>query len=185
MRRQYISGKMDLQYIHLTKNSYLEYTKIPISLYMKLQIINAKVGKRTKDFYKRKETNLKKCSTSVQGNRSLNPQCGYAKTYPYLNGKKVTSKTYQFCGTVDRYRRRQWHPTPVLLPGESHERRSLVVCSPWGREESDTTERLHFPFSLSCIGGGNGNPLQCSCLKNPRDGGAWWAAVYGVAQSWT
>ena len=176
---------MDLQYIHLTKNSYLEYTKIPISLYMKLQIINAKVGKRTKDFYKRKETNLKKCSTSVQGNRSLNPQCGYAKTYPYLNGKKVTSKTYQFCGTVDRYRRRQWHPTPVLLPGESHERRSLVVCSPWGREESDTTERLHFPFSLSCIGGGNGNPLQCSCLKNPRDGGAWWAAVYGVAQSWT
>ena len=58
-------------------------------------------------------------------------------------------------------------------------------CSPWGREESDTTERLHFPFSLSCIGVGNGNPLQCSCLENPRDGGAWWAAVYGVAQSWT
>ena len=55
-------------------------------------------------------------------------------------------------------------------------------CSPWGREESDTTERLHFHFSLSCTGEGNGNPLQCSCLKNPRDGGAWWAAVYGVAQ---
>ena len=49
----------------------------------------------------------------------------------------------------------------------------------------DTTERLHFHFSLSCIGEGNGNPLQCSCLENPRDGGAWWAAVYGVAQSWT
>ena len=49
----------------------------------------------------------------------------------------------------------------------------------------DTTERLHFHFSLSCIGEGNGNPLQCSCLQNPRDGGAWWAAVYGVAQSWT
>ena len=47
------------------------------------------------------------------------------------------------------------------------------------------TERLHFHFSLSCIGEGNGNPLQCSCLENPRDGGAWWAAVYGVAQSWT
>ena len=47
------------------------------------------------------------------------------------------------------------------------------------------TERLHFHFSLSCIGGGNGNPLQCSCLENPRDGGAWWAAVYGVAQSRT
>ena len=45
--------------------------------------------------------------------------------------------------------------------------------------------RLHFPFSLSCIGEGNGNPLQCSCLENPRDGGAWWAAVYGVTQSWT
>ena len=63
--------------------------------------------------------------------------------------------------------------------------RSLVGCSPWGREESDTTERLHFHFSLSCIGEGNGNPLQCSCLENPRGGGAWWAAVYGVAQSRT
>ena len=128
--------------------------------------------------------------------------------------------------------RRQWHPTLVLLPGKSHGRRSLVGCSPWGREsrtrlsdftftfhfhalekdmathsstlawkipwteepgglqsmgslESDTTERLHFHFSLSCIGEGNGNPLQCSCLENPRDGGAWWAAVCGVAQSRT
>ena len=58
-------------------------------------------------------------------------------------------------------------------------------CSPWGLEESDTTERLHFDFSFSCIGEGNGNLLQCSCLENPRDGGAWWAAVYRVAQSWT
>ena len=58
-------------------------------------------------------------------------------------------------------------------------------CSPWGREESDTTERLHFHFLLSCIGEGNGNPLQCSCLENPRDGRAWWATVYGVAQSRT
>ena len=81
--------------------------------------------------------------------------------------------------------RRQWHPTPVLLPGKSHGQRSLVGCSPWGREESDTTERLHFHFSLSCIGEGNGNPLHCSCLENPRDRGAWWAAVYGVAQSRT
>ena len=56
-------------------------------------------------------------------------------------------------------------------------------CSPWGHEELDTTERLHFHFSLSCIGEGNGKPLQCSCLENPRDRGAWWAAVYGVAQS--
>ena len=83
------------------------------------------------------------------------------------------------------YRRRQWHPTPVLLPGKSHGQRSLVGCSPWGREKLDTTERLHFHFSLSCIGEGNGNPLQCSCLENPRDGGAWWAAVYGVTRSRT
>ena len=54
-----------------------------------------------------------------------------------------------------------------------------------GSLESDTTERLHFQFSLSCIGEGNGNPLQCSCLENPRDEGAWWAAIYGVAQSQT
>ena len=54
-----------------------------------------------------------------------------------------------------------------------------------GSLESDMTERLHFHFSLSCTGAGNGNPLQCSCLENPRDGGAWWAAVYGVAQSRT
>ena len=75
--------------------------------------------------------------------------------------------------------RRQWQPTPVLLPGKSHGQRSLVGCSPWGREESDMTEQLHFHFSLSCIGEGNGNPLQCSCLENPRDRGAWWAAIYG------
>ena len=82
-------------------------------------------------------------------------------------------------------RRRQWHPTPVLLPGKSHGWRSLVGCSPWGRKESDMTERLHFHFSLSCIGEGNGNPLQCSCLENPRDRGAWWAAIHWVTQSWT
>ena len=78
-----------------------------------------------------------------------------------------------------------WQPTPVLLPGKSHGWRRLVGCNPWGRQESDTIERLHFHFPLSCIGEGNGNPLQCSCLENPRDGGAWWAAISGVAQSWT
>ena len=67
---------------------------------------------------------------------------------------------------------RQWHPTPVLLPGKSYGRRSLVGCSPWVCYESDTTEQLHFHFSLPCIGEGNGNPLQCSCLENPRDGGS-------------
>ena len=85
----------------------------------------------------------------------------------------------------DLEQRRQWQPTPVLLPGKSHGWRSLVGCSPWRCEESNTTERLHFHFSLSCIGEGHGNPLQCSCLENPRDGGTWWAAIYGVAQSRT
>ena len=68
---------------------------------------------------------------------------------------------------------------------KSHGWRGLVGCSPWGREESDKTERLHFHFALSCFGEGNGDPLQCSCLENPRDGGVWWAAVYGVEQSLT
>ena len=81
--------------------------------------------------------------------------------------------------------RRWWHPTPVLLPGKSHGWRSLGASSPWVREESDTTDWLLFHFSLSHIGEGNGNPLQCSCLENPRDGGAWWAAVHGVEQSRT
>ena len=62
---------------------------------------------------------------------------------------------------------------------------SLVGCSPWDLKESDMTEWLHFQFSLSCFGEGNGNPLQCSCLENPRDSRALWAAIYGVAQSWT
>ena len=82
-------------------------------------------------------------------------------------------------------RRRQWQATPVFLPRRSHGWRSLVGCSPWGRYELDTTERLHCHFSLSYHGEGNGNPLQCSCLENPRDGRAWWAAVCGVTQSWT
>ena len=82
-------------------------------------------------------------------------------------------------------RRRQWYPTPVLLPGKFHGWRSLDGCSPWGRWGSDTTERLHFHFSLSCIGEGNGNQLQCSCVENPRDGEAWWAAIYGVTESRT
>ena len=93
---------------------------------------------------------------------------------------------YGFCVGINfHFWRRQWQPTPVLLPEKSHGWRNLVGYSPWGRKESDTAERLHFHFLLSCIGEGNGNPLQCSCLENPRDRGAWWAAVYGVAQSWT
>ena len=89
------------------------------------------------------------------------------------------------CEHMAHARQGLWHPTPVLLPGKSHGRRNLVGCSPQGRKELDATERLPFHFSLSCIGEGNGNPLQCCCLENPRDRGAWWAAVYGVAQSRT
>ena len=94
------------------------------------------------------------------------------------------------CKILNKALLEHWPPkwklyTLVLSPGKSHGWRSLVGCSPWGCEESDTAERLHFHFSLSCIGEGNGNPLQCSCLENPRDGGAWWAAVYGVTQSQT
>ena len=81
--------------------------------------------------------------------------------------------------------RRKWQPTPVFLHGKSHGQRSLVGCSPWGCTELDTTEWPHFHFSLSCIGEGNGNPLQCSCLENPRGGVAWWASIYGVEQSQT
>ena len=101
------------------------------------------------------------------------------------NGNKQALQLLGCKASLSKLQRRQWRPTPVLLPGKSHGQRSLVGCSPWGSEESDMTEWLHFHFSLSCIGEGNGNPLQCSCLENPRDGGAWWAAVYGVAQSWT
>ena len=70
-----------------------------------------------------------------------------------------------------------WKISWTEEPGRLH--------SPWGHEESDTTEQLHFHFSLSCIAEGNGNPLQCSCLEKPWDRGAWWAAIYRVAQSQT
>ena len=107
------------------------------------------------------------------------------KYIPKINDKNhiIIFKIYLF--PILYLWRRQWHPTPVLLPGKSHGQRSLVGCCLWGCTESDMTERLHFHYSLSYIGEGNGNPLQCSCLENPRDGGAWWAAVYGVTQSRT
>ena len=104
--------------------------------------------------------------------------------------------------------RRKWQPTPVFLPRESQGRRSLVGCRLWGHTESDMTEvtqqqqqqqqqqaMVHGAAKIrhklkqlsmhACIGKGNGNPLQCSCLENPRDRRAWWAAVYGVTQSLT
>ena len=105
-----------------------------------------------------------------------------------LNHSQPLSLTLPyFTPTWCHLRRRQWQVTPVLLPRKFHGWRSLVGCSPCGRYESDTTERLHFHFhfSLSHNGEGNGNPLQCSCLENPRDGRARWATVCGVAQSRT
>ena len=122
------------------------------------------------------------------------PPCpsSYTQLLPFLK-VPLESKAYwvgsglciKIVASRTAYRRRQWHPTPVLLPGKSHGWRSLLGCSPCGLEELDTTERLPFHFSLSCTGEGNGGPLQCSCLENPRDGGAWWAAIYGVAQNQT
>ena len=97
-----------------------------------------------------------------------------------LHNSKLTKVLWEFLFPSPR----QWQPTPVLLPGKFHGR-SLVGHSQWGCLESDMTERLCFHFPLSCIGEGNGNPLRCSCLENPRNGGAWWAAVLGVAQSRT
>ena len=109
----------------------------------------------------------------IDGENEVQRRCTTGKfLFPYSKTRKLNQ-------------RRQWHPTPILLPGKSPGRRSLGGCSPWGHEELDMTERLPFHFSLSCTGEGNGNPLQCSCLENPRDGGAWWAAVYGVTQSQT
>ena len=113
--------------------------------------------------------------------------------YKYLNKNDISWILYLFIlysiyplyNVYKTFWRRWWHPTLVLLPGISYGWRSLVGCSPWGHEESNTNEWLHFHFSLSCIGEGNGNPLQCSWLENLRDGGAWWAAVYGVTQSQT
>ena len=96
------------------------------------------------------------------------------KGYLFQEASQKQFELFGFCPLIH----------PILLPGKSHGQRSLVGFSPWGREESDTTERLHFHFSLSCIGR-NGNPLQCPCLENPRDGRAWWAAIYGVTQSRT
>ena len=96
--------------------------------------------------------------------------------------------TYIFVFNQLWKRRRQWQPIPVLLPGESHGWRSLVGCSSWGCEESDTTEQLHVHFSLSCIGEGNDNPLQCSCLENPRDrepGGLLSMGSHGVRHNWS
>ena len=136
-------------------------------------------------------------NTTVQKHQSVLRRSAFFTvqiSHPYVTtGKTIALTRWTFVGKVMSLLfnmlsrlvtwRRQWHPTPVLLLGKSHGRRSLEGCSPWGHRRSDMTERLHFHFSLSCIGEGNGSPLQCSCLENPRDGGAWWAVINGVGQS--
>ena len=117
------------------------------------------------------------CTLSVVAIHHLHLHRHHQSYYYYI---QVGNHIFGVTSAVNQ--RRQWQPHPILLPGKSHGRRSLVGYSPWGHEELKITERLHFHFLLSCIGEGNGNPLQCSCLENPRDGGAWWAAIYGVAQ---
>ena len=116
-------------------------------------------------------------------------ECGFCSTFstvPWFYNNYFSTVCFCVLGKCrHEYRWRQWQATPVLLPRKSHGWRSLVGCIPWGRYESVSTERLHFHFSLSCNGEGNGNPLQCSCLENPRDGRAWWAAVYGVGHDWS
>ena len=121
---------------------------------------------------------------SLNGRWDWPPEMETGRTSPFTHSRSSTGSLHKEMAPQG-YLATQWQPTPVLLPGKSHGWRSLIGCSPWGRWESDMTERLPFLFSLSCIGEGNGNPLQCSCLENPTDGRAWWAAVYGVAQSRT
>ena len=125
--------------------------------------------------YKNQDLTVKNISLNDQ----FDQERGYLDTLSAQDNQSTPMEWFS-----DRRRRRQWHPTPVLLPGKSHGWRSLEGCSPQGRWLLDTTECLHFHFSLSCIGG-NGNRLQCSCLENPKDGEAWWATVYAVAQSRT
>ena len=111
-------------------------------------------------------------------------------SFKYISIKYLFLKEFNL-GSCDHFiipliRRRQWHPTPVLLPGKSPMDGGAWWAAVHGVAKSQTRlSDFTFHFSLSCIGEGNGNPLQCFCLENPRDSGAWWAAVYGVAQSQT
>ena len=118
------------------------------------------------------------CTSTSNMNDSSSPHT--FKHFFVLISQDVSSLSCIFCASVLELE----YSEKAMAP-QSHGWKRLVGCSPWGCLESDTTERLHFHFSLSCIGEGNGNPLQCSWLENPRDGGSWWAAVYGVALSRT
>ena len=123
------------------------------------------------------------CHCFLEVSEGSQIQCMYNWTHDFLPQNLAFSMNFISGNSNTKTRRRQWHPTPVLLPRKSHGWKSVEGCSPWGCWGWDTTERLHFHFSLSCIGEGNGNPLQCSCLENPRHGEAWWAALWGRTES--
>ena len=103
--------------------------------------------------------------------------------FPSYGYSQPEQKNLEFAQVQLSNQRRQWHPTPVLLPGKSQGWRSLVGCSPWGLEESDMIERLHFHFSLSCTGEGHGSPVQYSCLESPRDGSLVGCHLWGHTES--
>ena len=105
-----------------------------------------------------------------------------AHSCPTLCDPKSSILNISSYPTLDYVHLGQWHSTPVLLPGKSHGWRSLVGVHGVAKSRTRLSD-FTFTFSLSCIGEGNGNPLQCSCLENPRDGGAWWADVYGITHS--
>ena len=110
-------------------------------------------GRSEKSVFQEGVMSSTNCPSTIQGKRTsrVHPLRATWNVSPYTEWVPPgILPIYPYC------QRRQWHPTPVLLPGKSHGRRSLVGYSPWGREESDTTEQLHFHFSLSCIGEGNG-----------------------------
>ena len=140
----------------------------------------------TMDLKTTKKITVNKVTKDIKGNQknySVTEKSGIKRDMERQNMGQTEDKEQD--DRIKHNWRRQWYSTPVLLPGKSHGQRNLVGCSPWGREESDITEKLPFHFSFSCIGEGNDNPLQCSCLENPRDRGACWAAIYGVTQSRT
>ena len=101
-------------------------------------------------------------------------------------GQKFSCFTHCYNSILHNYPEKAMAPHSSTLAWKiPWTERSLVGCSPWSRKKLDATEQLHFHFSLSCIGEGNGNPLQCSCLENPKDGRVLWGGVYGIAQSRT
>ena len=122
------------------------------------------------DFCSRQKTTLS-CSHQSLYITYFNSLHRFSTTlYFYLWFACLLSTLPKFISLIHSCREGNGTPLQYSCLEKSHGRRSLVGCSPWSHEESDTTERLNFHFSLSCFGEGNGNPLQCPCLENPRDG---------------